>query len=312
MTSMALPGHINLNDLVVFCAVVDAGGFTAAAARLGVAPAKVSIEIGRLESQLGITLFTRTTRKVTLTEAGQTLYEECQPLLLQLQAAIEHRHAENAELSGSLRLTATVDHAVQSLGPALAEFTALHPALHVELRTGDRVVDLVAEGMDLAIRMGWLRDSSLRAVRLGDFAQYVVASPQYLRGVRRPTTPEDLGKLDWVALTLLPTPLTWTFSSGEGVTQTIQLRSRIKVDSPGTLRSLLRHGAGVSVLDQYSAQPDLESGLLVRLLDDWSLPRGGIHAVFPPGRHISRKAQAFAAFYQDYLRRTKPDALPPA
>lgn len=300
---MALRGQIDLNDLVVFGAVVEAGSFTAAAEKLGVAPAKVSVEINRLESRLGVVLFTRTTRKVTLTEAGQTLHEECHPLLQQLQAALENIHAADAELTGTLRITTTVDHAVQSLAPALAEFVVLNPALHVDLRTGDRVTDLVAEGIDLAIRMGWLRDSSMRAIKLGEFDQYVVASPEYLRRAKRPKTPEDLTNLDWVALSLLPTPLTWTFSSKDGVTKTIQLKSRMKVDSPGTLRSVLRHGAGVSVLDQHSVQPDIQSGQLVRLLAGWSLPSGGIYAVFPPGRHISRKAQTFAAFYQDYLQR---------
>jgi DNA-binding transcriptional LysR family regulator len=270
-----------------------------------VAPAKVSVEISRLESQLGVALFTRTTRKVTLTEAGQALHDECQPLVRQLRAALENLPAANAPLTGTLRIAATVEHAAQLLAPALAEFAALHPALHVDLRSGDRVIDLVAEGVDLAIRMGWLRDSSLRAVKLEEFEQYVVASPDYLRRVKKPKKPEDLASLDWIALTLLPTPLTWTFAAKDGTSKAIQLKSRMKIDSPGALRAVLRHGAGVSVLDQYSAQADIQSGQLVRLLPGWSLPTGGIYAVFPPGRHLSRKAQAFAAFYQAFLQRQR-------
>ena len=299
---MALPGQIDLNDLLVFGAVAEAGGFTAAAERLGVASAKVSVEIGRLESRLGTTLFTRTTRKVVLTDAGQALHEQCWPLLQQLLSAVESVHSAKAELTGTLRIAAPVDYGGQSLAPALVRFAALHPELQVDLRTNDRVTDLVAEGIDIAIRLGWLRDSSMRAIKLGEFGQYVVASPQYLRRAKRPRTPEDLAGLDWIALTLLPAPLTWKFTSKHGQTRVIQLKSRIKADSSGTLRSMIRHGAGVTVLDQYSAQQDMESGQLIRLLDSWSLPAGGIYAVYPPGRHISRKAHAFLAFYQDYLR----------
>lgn len=300
---MPVPGHIDLNDLLVFNAVVETHGFSAAAQKLAVAPARVSVEIARLEARLGVTLFTRTTRKVALTEAGRLLHDECSPLLQQLLAAIESIPAAKMELTGTLRIAAPVAHGVQSLAPALARFAALHPALQVDLRTSDKVTDMVAEGIDIAIRMGWLRDSSMRAVKLDEFEQYIVASPAYLRGVTQPRTPEDLAALDWIALTLLPAPLTWKFTSASGETRTMQFKSRIKADSAETLRALIRHGAGVSVLDQYSARRDIESGQLVRLLADWSIASGGIYAVFPPGRHMSGKTQAFIRFYQEYLHR---------
>lgn len=299
---MALPGQIDLNSLLVFDAVVEANGFTAAAERLGVATAKVSIEISRLEARLGTALFTRTTRKVTLTDAGQALHAECTPLLRGLQDAIDQLGADKAELTGKLRLSTTVDHAVQSLAPAVAQFAALHPALQIDLRTGDRVADLVGEGIDLSIRLGWLRDSSLRAIKLGEFEQYVVASPDYLRRTKRPKRPEDLAAHEWVALTLLPTPLTWKFTSKGGETQTIHVKSRLRVDSPGALRSMLRHGAGISALDQFSAQPDIKSGALVPILGDWSLATGGIYAVYPPGRHVTAKVRTFIEFYRSYLQ----------
>lgn len=299
---MTATGQIDLNSLVVFDAVVEAGGFTAAAERLGVAKAKVSIQISRLEARLGTALFTRTTRQVTLTEAGRTLHAESRPLLRGLHEALDHVSAGQAALAGTLRLSTTVDYAVQSLAPVIARFAALHPGLQVDLRTGDRIVDLVGEGIDLSIRLGWLRDSSMRAVKLGEFEQYVVTSPEYLRRIGRPLHPQDLAESEWIALTLLPTPLTWTFSSHTGGTQTVQVKARMRVDSPGALRSMLRHGAGISVLDQYSAQMDIKAGHLVRVLDDWSLPRGGVYAVHPSGRHVPPKVRAFLAFYQASLR----------
>jgi len=298
---MALPGHIDLNDLVVFAAVADTGGFSKAALRLGVAPAKVSLEVARLETRLGTTLFTRTTRRVVPTEAGRALHEECAPLLLQLRAAIDDVHASAAALTGSLRVTAPTDFGAHFVAPALARFAALHPALAVELQTGDRIADLVGEGIDIAIRMGWLRDSSLRAVKLGGFGQYAVASPRYLAQAGTPGTPEELAALDWIALTRLPAPLKWTFAGPAGASRTVQMRARIRTDSAGALRALVLEGAGVSILDEYSVRHDLASGALIRLLPEWTLPAGGTYAVFPPGRHVSRKVRAFVEFYQAWL-----------
>ena len=300
---MALPGKIDLNDLLVFRAVAEAGGFTAAAKRLGVATAKLSVEISRLESKIGASLFTRTTRRVVMTDAGHALYADCRPLLLGLEEAIERAGATSDELSGTLRLSTTVDHAMLSIAPAIAVFARLHPHLTIDLRTSDRVVDLIDEGIDVSIRLGWLRDSSQRAARLGEFDQYVVASPGYLARIGAPVVPADLNDLDWIALTLLPTPLTWTFASAGAASTTVHARSHIRVDSPGALRALLENDAGISVLDQFNAQVGIDTGRLVRLLPGWSLPRGGIHAVYPPGRQMPARVRSFIDFYRDYLAR---------
>jgi DNA-binding transcriptional LysR family regulator len=298
---MALPGKIDLNDLLVFQAVAQTGGFTAAAQRLGVATAKVSVEIGRLEARLGLVLFSRTTRKVVLTDAGQTLYEECRPLLEGLDEAIERASSGKDQLTGTLRISTTVDHASLSLAPALAGYIRQHPHLAIDLRTSDRVVDLIDEGIDLTIRLGWLRDSSHRAVKLGQFEQYVVASPAYLREAGMPAAPHDLEALAWVALTLLPTPLTWKFSAADGQTATIHVGSRLRVDSPTVLRTLLEQDAGITVLDQFNAQQGIASGRLVRVLPEWSLPMGGIYAVYPPAKQVPAKVRSFIDYYRAYL-----------
>ncbi|AVR98025.1 LysR family transcriptional regulator [Pseudoduganella armeniaca] len=299
---MALPGQVDLNDLIVFTAVVEAGGFAAAAQRLGVAPAKVSVEVARLESQLGVALFARTTRRVVPTEAGLALHARCAPLLGELRSALDSVHAPSAALTGTLRVTAPIDLSSGSVAPALSRFAQLHPALTIDLRSADGIADLVAEGIDVAIRMGWLRDSSLRAVKLGEFEQYIVAAPDYLRRVGLPTEPEDLARLDWIAMTRLPTPLTWELTGPDGEMRTVQTRARIKVDTSGALLALLRDGAGISILHQYAVQEDLRAGRLVRVLPQWSAPRGGTWAVLPPGRHLARNAQAFIEFYREHLR----------
>ncbi len=298
---MALPGKIDLNDLVVFVAVAETGGFTSAAARLDVATAKISVEISRLEAKLGVALFSRTTRKVALTDAGQALYEKSGPLLQQLSEAIDHVMSGQEQLAGTLRISATVDHATLSLVPALAEFSRQHPYLAIDLRTSDRVVDLIDDAIDVSIRLGWLRDSSNRAAKLGEFEQYVVGSPKYFKDGRLPSEPDHLEVLDWIALTLLPAPFTWKFVSPEGETRTVHVKSRIRADSPGVLRSMLQEGMGISVLDQFNAQDAIASRRLVRLLPDWTLPSAGIYAIYAPGKQVAGKVRSFIDFYSQYL-----------
>lgn len=299
---MTLPGKLDLNDLLVFEAVAECGGFSAAAARLGVASAKVSLEVARLERSLGQALFHRTTRKVALTDAGAGLHEACQPLLQGLADALVQASSGKEELAGTLRISSTVDHASQMLAPALAEFAGLHPHLAVDLRTSDRVVDLLDEGIHLAIRLGWLRDSSLHAVKFGEFSQQLVASPDFLALHGAPHAPEDLAKMNWIALSLMPKPLTWTFTSPEGAV-TVQVRARMRVDSPSALCALLKGGAGISVLDEFSVRDALASGRLRSLLPGWTLPSAGIYGVYPSGRLLTAKVRAFIDFYREYLKR---------
>jgi DNA-binding transcriptional LysR family regulator len=291
----------DLDSLAVFAAVAEAGGFTAAALRLGVTKARVSTVVRRLEAALGLSLFVRTTRRVALTEAGQRLHERCTPLLQALGEALSEAGTQNRPLAGTLRIGSPIDHAVQVMGAVVAGFAREHPQLQVELRASDRRADLVAEGVDVALRLGWLRDSSARATRLGEFEQWLVAAPAYLRQVPAPRRPADVAGLDWIALTLLPTPLTWRFSSRRGAVHNVRMGSRLRTDSSAALRALVLQGAGVTALAATSAAQDVAEGRLVRLLPHWSLPSGGIHAVFPPGRHISAAARAFVEFYRSRI-----------
>ncbi|SEQ06783.1 DNA-binding transcriptional regulator, LysR family [Solimonas aquatica] len=292
----------DLNALNVFAVVADCGSFTQAAARLGMPKARVSTTVKRLEQMLGLSLFHRTTRQVSLSEAGRELFSGCQPLLRGLQDALSRAGNEQAALSGTLRLSAPVDHAEQLLAPAVAEFAQLHPALQIELRISDSVLNLMAEGIDLALRVGWPRDSTARAVKLGEFAQCVVAAPAYLQRRGLPRQPADLAGHDWLALTLLRTPLTWKFSSARGRTQSVRMNARLRTDSSLALRALILSGAGVSAFIRNSIEPHLRDGRLVQLLPQWSLPSGGFYAVYPPGRHAPAAARAFVAFYRGWLQ----------
>lgn len=291
----------DLNSLTIFVHVMEAGGITAAADRLGVAKNKVSVALRRLEATLGLTLFVRTTRKVVPTEAGRRFYERCKPALAELEQALTEIGGTHGALSGTLKIGASVDHAVQVLAPAVAEFARLHPDLNIALSASDRVGDMVAEGIDVSFRVGWLRDSSMRALKLGGFEEWVVASPAYLRAHGTPRHPRELAQHAWIALSLLAAPRTWHFSGPNGETEVVRLGGRLQTDSPAVLQALLGCGAGLSVLPAHIAADALNNGRLQRVLPDWSLPRGGIYAVYPPGQHLPPAVRAFVAYLRTRL-----------
>lgn len=298
---MPVASSVNLNRLAAFAAVVESGSFTAAAEKLGLTKAMVSQHVSRLEKELGIGLLTRTTRKVTPTETGAAFYADCAQVLQELEAAIARVGGGSEVPSGTLRLTTPEDYGSAVVVPALAGFMHRFPAVKVEFVATDQVVDLVAGRFDLAIRTGWLRDSSLRATKLGGFDQVVAVAPAYLKKFGAPRRPEELVKHRWIALTLLRSALTWTFSAKDGRTQTVRVSSTVSTNSTASLRAFMREGVGISILPQYMLDADIRDGRLVRLLAGWSLPQGGVHAVYPNARYTSAKVRAFVDFLRSLL-----------
>lgn len=291
---------LDLNGLPVFLALVEAGSFTAAAERLGCTKTRVSLKIRQLEERLGVTLFQRTTRRVQLTQAGEIFYRECSPLMAGLQDALSAVEGNDHLLRGELRLTAPEDYTARVLGAAVAVFGHQHPELRIELRSGDQISDMLEEGIDIAFRLGWLKDSSLRARRLGEFQQHLLASPDYLAEHGTPTHPAQLPNHAWVAFTPLSSPLTWALHSGEERLQ-VQMRAQLSANSTAGLSALLVAGAGISVLPDFTAEADIHAGRLVRLLPEWSLPVGNVHAVYPPGRYIPARVRSFMDFFAAWV-----------
>lgn len=291
---------LDLNDLKAFLAVAHCGSFTQAAEQMGVAKSRISQQIQRLESGLGVALFHRTTRRVRLTLSGESLIEECEPIMQGLADALVRAGEDGQGLTGPLRISAPVDFAVQFLTPVVKEFMALHPLLTIELRSSDHITDTVREGIDVAFRAGWLQDSSLRAVKLREVRQRVMASPAYLQQYGTPTSPDELVNHKWLMLTLLRSPLTWSFIGQQGE-EKVLLRPHLKVDSAPLLRNMIKEGLGISVLEEMSAKKDIAEGTLVPLLDAWRLPSIGVYAVYPTGGLISPKARAFVAFCREAL-----------
>jgi len=282
----------DLNLVRTFLAVAGARSFTVAAETLGMARPQVSQQIRKLERALGAQLFRRTTRQVALTDSGRALFERCAPLVQGIDDGLGAVGSPPAELTGRIRISAPVDHAAQLIAPAISEFARLHPRLHIELHASDRIQDLIAEGIDVSIRVGWLKDSSMRVTKLGDFHQGVLASRSYLRRKGQILAPAELAEHEWIALTLLRAPLTWTFAKG-GERVPVRMTSQIRTDSPTVLRALLIEGAGVSIVNLDVFRRELHTGRLVHVLPEWQLPSGGIYAVFPPGAHVVPASRTF-------------------
>jgi DNA-binding transcriptional LysR family regulator len=286
-----------LGRLHIFVAVAEAGGFTAAAGRLGATKALVSQQIARLEEELSITLFQRTTRKVTLTEEGTRLYQECAPLLARLQEAIGRVGVEKDSLSGLLRVTVGADHLTAGFAEPLVEFARLHPRLTLDVLATDAIVDLVGEGVDLAIRRGWLKDSSLKAISLGEFEQWLVAAPEYLNRSGRPQRPEQLAQHPCIQFTALKGELhSWAFVGPSGAKVSVRPGGGLRCSSPVGVLSLARAGGGIASVASGSALADIARGSLVRVLPDWRLRKAGVFAVYPAGRYVAPKTRALVEF----------------
>ncbi|SHM20685.1 LysR family transcriptional regulator [Rhodanobacter sp. OK091] len=298
-----MANEINLNRLAVFVALVRAGSFTAAAEQLGLTKAMVSQHLAKLERELGVTLLLRSTRRMSLTEAGTRFHADCVRLLADAEAAIERVGSNRDTPSGTLRLTTSTDYGMAVVAPALASFCQLHPQVQVDLAIGDRISDLIAERFDLAIRLGWLRDSSMHATRLGSFRQLVVAAPAYLSVHGTPRRPEDLAAHGWIAMSVLATPLRWTFVSGSGHRRSVRMRQVAQANNAAAVRAMVLAGAGVAVLPDYLAEEDIRSGRLVVLLAQYRLPQGGIHAVYP-GKQPPAKVRSFIDHLRERLARS--------
>jgi DNA-binding transcriptional LysR family regulator len=283
----------NLNRLVYFAAVVDCGSFTRAAAHLGVTKAVVSQQIARLEQDLGTTLLVRSTRRVAATEAGLALQVRCRTILREAEEAYADLAHAASEPSGTLRLTAPYDYSVAVVVPVAAEFARRYPQCHVQLHVSDQRLDMNTGDCDVAIRLGSLADSALQARRIGSFRELLVASPDVAARIGADIA--SLAAAPFIANIALSQPLRWTFVRRAAPHDSRELRMSQAMAinaTPAVLRAALA-GAGATVVPDFLAKDDLASGRLVQLFQDWKLPGGGIHAVYPAARHRPSKVRVF-------------------
>ncbi|NMG35795.1 LysR family transcriptional regulator [Azoarcus sp. TTM-91] len=296
----------NLKRLAYFAAVVETGSFTAAAERLGITKAVVSQQVSRLEREFRTTLLTRTTRRVTATEAGKAFHERCALILKEAHDAFDELGAGVTEPSGTLRLTAPLDYGITSIVPAVTEFTRRYPRCKVDAILSDQSLDVMSGQVELAIRVGWLTDLNVQARQIGAFRQLLVAAPVWQGQVSALQDPQGVAGLPFVANTLLREPTRWSFSRGELERQNVSVHAAMSMDATLAVREAVRYGAGLSVLPDFAVAEDLAAGRLIQVLPQWALPAGGIHAVFPTARFRPAKVRAFVDLLQEIAAAARP------
>jgi DNA-binding transcriptional LysR family regulator len=281
-----------LTSLTVFTRVVDSGGFSAAARRLNMSATMVSSHVQALEDHLGARLLNRTTRKVNLTEVGKAYYERCTQILAELEEADRVAGALQSMPRGTLRIY-TSTHVVRFLAPVIAEFMALYPEVLVELSMGERMVDLVEEGIDLAIRTILPPDTSLIVRRLTPWRHFLCGAPAYLEKYGAPQRLEDLARHNCLGYAFYPFGDEWRFTGPDGEPAAVRVSGNLLSASGETLRHVALAGQGLFLAPSFIAGEDLRAGRLVGVLDGYRPVDFAINAIYPHRHHLSAKVRSF-------------------
>lgn len=289
-----------LAAIEIFVRVIDTGSFSAAARYQGVGQPAVSKAVAQLEDWLGVRLLLRSTRSLAPTEAGRNFYDHAKRTVEEADEAVRAARGAAVGLSGRLRVSAPVCFARLHVIPRLPDFLASHPQLDLDLRLDERNVDLVDEGIDVALRMGDLPDSSMLVRRIGQARRLVIATPAYLERHGTPTSPDDLQGHQLVIYTHDGVGEACTFRRG-AVETTIVPRGRISITASEGVRAAVLADIGLTVASEWSFTPELASGTVVPVMVDWVLAPIALSAVFPTGRLVSAKARAFIAFVEHCL-----------
>ncbi|MEP9348246.1 LysR family transcriptional regulator [Xanthobacter sp. KR7-225] len=281
-----------------FVTVVEAGSFSAAARRIGVGQPAISKTIAQLEERLQVRLLVRSTHSLAPTDAGVRFYERARSAIREAEEAELEARGAGAGLSGRLRVSAATTFARLLIVPRLPQFLARHPDIEIDVLLDDRVIDLVSEGIDLALRMGELTDSAAIARRIARGRRSVLATPAYLARAGTPLAPADLAIHEAIVYSQLGA--SWTFRRN-GTEASVAVRGRVRLSAAEGIRAAVLADMGLTVNSDWMFAPELETGAVRRVLEDWELPPVDLWAVFPTGRLASAKARAFADYVESIL-----------
>jgi len=296
-----------LAAMVAFVRVIDTGSFSSAARQLRIGQPSISKAIAQLENRLGVRLLLRSTHALTATEAGQNFYEHARRSIEEADEADLAARGAGATLSGRLRICAAVTFARLHVVPHLARFLAENAALDVEVVLDDRNVDLIEAGIDVAIRMSDLSDSALTARKIGEGRRAVVGTPSYFAKAGEPMTPMELSAHQAVIYDQPGSGTAWTFRQGKTETS-VTVKGRVRMTAAEGVREAVFSDLGLAISSEWMFAPELETGRVRRVLQDWALPPTNLWAVFPTGRQASAKARAFAGFIE--ARLSKDESTP--
>ncbi len=289
---------MDLNEIVVFARVVQAGSFTTAAAQLGMPKSTVSRKVSELEERLGSRLLQRTTRALSLTDVGRTYYDYAARIVGEIEEAERAVSSLQVTPRGLLRVTALVN--ASFLGPIVSEFLERYPEVQMELFCTQRSVDLIEERYDLGIRAGVLADSPLIARSLGTVRWFVVATPAYLRKHGRPKSPEELEKHACLLFGAGAAGTVVNLERGDASVH-ISVSPRLLVSDMDVLLTAVKSGLGIGILPGFQCVEDLRSRRLERVLRDWNVPATPVHVVYPSTRHVSAKVKTFIDHLQERM-----------
>lgn len=290
-----------LHELEVFVAVADAGSFAKAGTRLRLSPPAVTRAISALEDRLGARVFNRTTRSLTITEVGQRFLDSARRVLVDLDAAEKEAVGETAMPQGHLTITASVTFGRSALAPLVCAFLSQHPRVTASVVLLDRIVNLVEEGIDLAVRIGPLPDSSLIARRVGAVRRILVASPDYLARRGMPVSPADLKLHSVIAFTGLMPNREWRFANDRSP-NSVALNPTLEINDATAAIAAAEMGHGITIALSYMVHEKIREGKLVAILDDFTPPPRPVHLVYPQTRLVAPKVRAFVDYAAPRLK----------
>jgi DNA-binding transcriptional LysR family regulator len=299
-----------LTEMEAFVHVVDHGGFTDAARKMGLSKSAVSKHVSALEARLAVRLLNRTTRRVNPTEVGLAYYDRARSVLTEAAEADSMVTAMQANPKGSLRISAPVTFGVHHVTHAVAAFLGAYPEVDVNMVLDDRFVELLAEGFDLAIRIGTLADSSLKAKKLAETRTIIVASPAYVSEIPVPRTIDDLNDHRLLHYSQLSTGNFWRLHTASGEERQIRVGGRLTVNNGEALMRAAEAGLGIAQVPSFMLGDALASGRLVELLPDRPRELLGVYAVYPQGRFPQPKLRAFIDFLSEHFKRIGADTWP--
>ncbi len=299
-----------LTEMEAFVQVVDHGGFTEAARKLGMSKSAVSKHVSALEARLAVRLLNRTTRRVSPTEVGLAYYDRARSVLEEASEADQMVTAMQSTPKGALKVSAPISFGVSHIAPAVAAFLCAYPQVDMAMVLEDRFVELIAEGYDAAIRIGTLADSSLVARKIAETRSVMVASPGYLEASGVPRTIDDLGDHQLLHYSILSTGNFWRLRGPSGEERLIRVGGRLTINNGEALIRAAEAGLGIAQAPSFMVAPAIASGRLVEVLEDRPVDLLGVHVVYPPGRFPQPKLRAFVDFMAERFRGIGADDWP--
>lgn len=295
--------HDSLEGLSIFVQVIESKSFSGAANELGHAVSHISKTVSRLEERLGVRLIQRTTRSLSLTEAGKGFYEKVRQIVQEAKDAELSLTQLNHEPAGRLKISLPNSFGQSHLQPLISQYALAYPAVQLQLDFSSRLVDLVAEGFDLAIRMGQLKDSNMISRPLMDYSFYTLATPAFLARFATPSHPYDLKDFPAIKYIYNQVPLTWDYYTKEGKRFHVELENRVECNNLPLLKTLLLADVGIARLPSFICEEEIASGQLIRLLTEFDGPKQFATLVYPNKKHLTSNVQHFIKMALNYFNK---------